>query len=57
MHGEVLLLLDDSASPGLSRCVQLLCVGKGPLEVGVTLGDGLHLQVEAMLSCPCHRPF
>jgi hypothetical protein len=42
-HDEVLLLLDDGAGPSLSRCVQLLCIGKGPLGVGVTLGDGLHL--------------
>jgi hypothetical protein len=43
MHSEVLLLLDDDAGPGLSRCVQLLCIGKGPLGVGIKLGDGHHL--------------
>jgi hypothetical protein len=54
-HGEALLLLDDGAGTGLSRCVQLLRVGKGPHGVGVALGDGLHLHVEDMLSCPrCH---
>jgi hypothetical protein len=55
-HGEVLLLLDDSAGPGLGRCVQLVHVGKGPLGVDVTLVDGPHLQIEAALLCPCHRP-
>jgi hypothetical protein len=55
-HGEVPLLLDDSAGPSLSRCVQLLCIGKGPLGVGVTLGDGPHLQVKAMQPCPGCRP-
>jgi hypothetical protein len=55
-HSEVLLLLDDGAGPGLGRCVQLLRVDKGPLGVGITVGDGLHLQVEAMLSCPRHHP-
>jgi hypothetical protein len=56
VHGEVLLLLDDGVDPGLGRCIQLLHVGKGPLGVGVALSDGLHLQVEAMLSCPCCHP-
>jgi hypothetical protein len=42
-HGEVLLFLDDGVGPGLDRCVQLLHVSKGPLGVGVALGDGLHL--------------
>jgi hypothetical protein len=56
VHGEVLFLLYDSAGPGLGRCIQLLRVRKGLLGVGVVLGDGLHLQVEAMLSCPCHHP-
>jgi hypothetical protein len=44
-------LLDDGAGLSLGRCIQLLHVGKGPLGVSVVLGDGLHLQVEAMLSC------
>jgi hypothetical protein len=49
-------LLDDGISPGLGQCVQLMRVSKGPLGVDVMLGDGLHLQVKAMLPCPCHRP-
>jgi hypothetical protein len=55
-HGKVLLLLDDNVGPVLGRCVQLLRIGKGTHGVGVTLGDGLHLQVEAMLSCPHRHP-
>jgi hypothetical protein len=45
MHGEFLLLLDDGAGLGLGRCVELLRIGKGPLGLGVVLGDGLHLQL------------
>jgi hypothetical protein len=56
MHSKVLLLLDDSTDSGLGRCVQLLRISKGPLGVGVTLGNGLNLQVETMLSGSCHRP-
>jgi hypothetical protein len=48
-HSKVLLLLGDGAGPSLSRCVQLPRIGKGPSGVDVTLGDGLHLQVETML--------
>jgi hypothetical protein len=43
VHNKVLLLLDDGTGPGLGRCVELLRIGKGPLGVGITLGDGLHL--------------
>jgi hypothetical protein len=42
-HDKVLLLLDDGAGLCLGRCVQLLCIGKGPLGVRVALGYGLHL--------------
>jgi hypothetical protein len=55
VHSKVLLLLDDDTGLGLDRCVQLLRIDKGLLGVGVTLGDGLHLQVETMLPGPrCH---
>jgi hypothetical protein len=54
-HNKVLLLLGDGAVSSLGRCVQLPCIGKGPLGVGVTLGDGLHLQVKTMMPGPrCH---
>jgi hypothetical protein len=36
--------------------MQLLRVGKGPLGVSFSLGDGLHLQVNAALPCPCGHP-
>jgi hypothetical protein len=55
-HSKVLLLLDDGVGLGLDRCIQLPRIGKGPLGVSVTLGDGLHLQVEVMLPGPRHRP-
>jgi hypothetical protein len=34
----------------------MVLASKGPLGVGVTLGDGLHLQVETMLPGPRRRP-
>jgi hypothetical protein len=49
---KLLLLLGDDAGPSLGRCVQLPRIGKVPPGVGVTLGDGLHLQVETMLPGP-----
>jgi hypothetical protein len=55
-HGEVLLLLDDGAGPSLGQCVQLLRISKGLLGVSIVLGDGLRLQVKAMLSCSRHHP-
>jgi hypothetical protein len=43
-----------------SKLLLLLCDGagqsKGPPGIGVTLGDGLHLQVETMLSGPRRHP-
>jgi hypothetical protein len=56
MRNKLLLLLGDGVGPSLGRCIQLPRIGKGPPGVGVTLGDGLHLQVETMLSGPCRRP-
>jgi hypothetical protein len=55
-RSKLLLLLGDGAGPSLTRCVQLPSIGKGPPGVGVMLGDGLHLQVETMLSGPRRRP-
>jgi hypothetical protein len=55
-HSKLLLLLGDGAGPSLGRCVQLPRIGKGPLRVGVALGDGLHLQVETMLPGLRRRP-
>jgi hypothetical protein len=55
-RNKLLLLLGDGAGLSLGRCVQLSRIGKGPPGVGVTLGDGLHLQVETMLPIPRHRP-
>jgi hypothetical protein len=48
-HSKVLPLLGDGVGLSLGRGVQLPCIGKGPPGVGVTLGDGLHLQVKTML--------
>jgi hypothetical protein len=56
MHNKVLLLIGDRAGLSLGRCVQLLRIDKGPVGVGITLGDGLHLQDETMLLGPCRRP-
>jgi hypothetical protein len=55
-RSKLLLLLGDGAGPSLGRCVQLSRIGKGPPGVSVTLDDGLHLQVETMLSGPRCRP-
>jgi hypothetical protein len=44
-HSKLLLLLCDGAGQS-----------KGPPGIGVTLGDGLHLQVETMLSGPRRHP-
>jgi hypothetical protein len=56
MHSKVLLLLGDGAGLSLSRCIQLPRIIKGPPGVDVTLGDGLHLQVETMLPGPHRLP-
>jgi hypothetical protein len=53
-RNKLLLLLGDGVGPSLGRCIQLPRIGKGPPGVDVTLGDGLHLQVETMLSGPRH---
>jgi hypothetical protein len=50
------LLLGDGVGPSLGRCVHLPCIGKGPPGVGVTLDDGLHLQVKTMLLGPRRCP-
>jgi hypothetical protein len=55
-RSKLFLLLGDGAGPSLSQCVQLPCINKGPPGVGVMLGNGLHLQVESMLSGPRRRP-
>jgi hypothetical protein len=53
---KLLLLLSDGTGPRLGRSVQLPRIGKGPSGVGVTMGDGLHLQVKTMLPGPRRRP-
>jgi hypothetical protein len=55
-HSKVLLLLGDGTGPSLGRCVQPPRIGKGSPGVGVTLGDGLHLQVKTILSGPRRHP-
>jgi hypothetical protein len=56
MRSKLLLLLGDDADLSLGRCVQLPRIDKGPSRVGITLGDGLHLQVKTMLSGPHRGP-
>jgi hypothetical protein len=55
-RSKLLLLLGDGVGPSLGRCVQLPRIGKGPPGIGITLGDGLHLQVKTMLPGPHRRP-
>jgi hypothetical protein len=55
-RSKLLLLFGDNAGSSLDRCVQLPRISKGPPGVDVTLGDGLHLQVETMLPGPHHHP-
>jgi hypothetical protein len=42
-HSKFLLLLHDGTGLGLGRDVQLPHISRGPLGVGITLGNGLHL--------------